>query len=375
MSTNTIVDCNGVGVGGITRMLTEVVRHWPDGERLELVSVPAAWRPPPETAALVEITGRQRGGRSRTIIAATNTLRRVTARAARDGSRQHRVLSMSPSLAIVGSGLPVTTIVHDFAFKLWPHGLPTAVREYRRVSYSTALQRSARLLCVSARTQHDILGLYGVPMTRVQVWHPGSDLSAAKGELPARLAELSQQGRRILLVAGHAAHKGVEIAIEAVSTMPEFALAVLTDGQRIAAFETAARESGAEDRIVFLPRLTDEDYASALAAAAAFVMPSHFEGYGLPAVEALRIGTPTIISPDPALYEATGGAAIRMQTWSVQGLRQAIAEIDRPRTGVPVVGRSWREAVEGLFALLADQPAANAGDLPSASLAHGAGET
>ena len=252
---------------------------------------------------------------------------------------------------MAGSRLPVTTIVHDLAFRLWPHGLPAAVRQYRRVSYAVAIRRSRRLLCVSARTRHDLFGVYGVDYDRSRVWHPGSDLAATPGELPDALARVRRDGGRYLAVTGHAAHKGVELAIEAVSSAPEYVLAVLTGGQPVEQFEALAARCGAPERVVFVPRLSDADYAATVAGAAAFLMPSHFEGYGLPAAEALRLGTPTIISPDPALHEATGAAAIRMESWTAEALRDALAEIGRP-AGAPVAGRSWREATGELFDLL-----------------------
>jgi glycosyltransferase involved in cell wall biosynthesis len=328
------VDCSGVGPGGITRVLTEVVRHWPG--RLELIAPPAGWEPPVDAP----MVARRTGGRARAIAAAARALRQA---------RGSRVLSLSPSLAIrgVSSGRPVTTVVHDLAFRLWPHGLPASVRLYRRVSYATAIRRSDTLVCVSARTQHDLLGVYGVSP---RIWTPGSDLPASPGQVPDQLAA------PYLVIAGHAAHKGVELAVEALADCPGYTLVVLTGGNRIDAFVRAATESSAAERIVFLDRLSDADYRATVGGAAAFLMPSHFEGFGLPAVEALRLGVPTVISPDPALYEATGGAAIRMTSWSGPALAQALAQIDhRPRPAVGR-GRTWPEAVDDLHALVV-QPA------------------
>jgi len=331
------VDCSGVGPGGITRVLTEVVRHWPG--RLELIAPPAGWDPPVD----VPVVARSGGGRARSIAAALRALRHTTG---------GRVLSLSPSLAIRGvrPGRPVTTVVHDLAFRLWPTGLPAAVRQYRRVSYATAIRRSDSLVCVSARTQHDLLGLYGVPAGRTRLWSPGSDLPAEPGAGPAGLAQ------PYLAIAGHAEHKGVELAIEALADHPGYTLAILTGGQRIDRFVRAAAASEAAERIVFLGRLGDADYRATVAGAAAFLMPSHFEGFGLPAVEALRLGVPTVISPDPALHEATGGAAIRMTSWSGTALARALNEIDHGPPPAAAPGRTWQEATEHLYELVVGAP-------------------
>jgi glycosyltransferase involved in cell wall biosynthesis len=316
-----IVDCSGVGAGGITRVLTEVVRHWPGGERLELVAAPADWSVPAEARAEIRVLSRQAAGRERTIAAATATLRRT----------RSQVLSLSPSLAVAGARGPVTTIVHDLAFRLWPHGLSTAQRQYRKASYATALRRSARLIAVSERTRHDVFGLYGL---EAAVWSPGSDL-VAPGELPDGLTG------DYLAVAGHAAHKGVELAVEAARSFPAHKLAVLTGGSDLTWPDPAGRT-------VLLGRLSEAAYAATLAGAAAFLMPSHFEGYGLPAAEALRLGTPTVISPDPALHEATGGAAIRMVTWTAPALVDAIEQALKAPAPTLAPGRTWRAATEDL---------------------------
>ncbi|MFD6562615.1 glycosyltransferase [Micromonospora profundi] len=353
---DTIVDCSGVGPGGITRVLTEVVRHWPAGQRLRLVAVPQTWEVPAGAAAEVAVVSRQAGDRARAVASATTTLRRVTGEARQDPAGT-RVLSLSPSVAMVGSQLPVTTVVHDLAFRLWPHDLSTSVRQYRRASYATAINRSRQLLCVSARTRHDLLGLYGVPENRATVWYPGSDVDVVPGALPPELAARTGGVRQYLLVAGHAAHKGVELAVEALADLPDLVLAVLTGGQRIDGFADAVAASPAADRVVLLDRLSDADYAAAVANAAAFLMPSHFEGYGLPAAEALRLGTPTVISPDPALLEATDGRAERMTTWTAAALVRAVGEaVGGPRPRAGAAGRSWRDATAHLAHLLdADQ--------------------
>jgi glycosyltransferase involved in cell wall biosynthesis len=127
---------------------------------------------------------------------------------------------------------------------------------------------------------------------------------------------------------------------------------VLTGGSQVEQFTAAARRSPAADRIVFLDRLSDSDYAATLAGAAAFLMPSHFEGFGLPAVEALRLGTPTVISPDPALHEATGAAAARMTTWSAAALVEAVTAVTAAPRPVPQASRSWSEATADLVALI-----------------------
>ena len=93
-------------------------------------------------------------------------------------------------------------------------------------------------------------------------------------------------------------------------------------GERIAAL-------GIADRVVLMPWLDDEQFAQSFVSASLIVFPSEFEGFGLPAVEAMRLGIPLVVSADPALGEVTGGHAVIATDLTPLGLaasmRQAVA--------------------------------------------------
>jgi glycosyltransferase involved in cell wall biosynthesis len=73
-----------------------------------------------------------------------------------------------------------------------------------------------------------------------------------------------------------------------------------------------------------LPWLDTPPFRQQFASGGLVVFPSDFEGFGLPAVEAMRLGIPVIVTPDPALLEATAGHAAVIGGWDAEALARAI---------------------------------------------------
>src|SRR5205807_2202539 len=94
--------------------------------------------------------------------------------------------------------------------------------------------------------------------------------------------------------------------------------------QARASAEQLVSKLGLGARVELLPWLSDEAFEGVFAGSSGVLFPSDFEGFGLPAIEALRLGLPLVISPDPALLEVTAGHAVVTDDESPQGLAAAI---------------------------------------------------
>jgi glycosyltransferase involved in cell wall biosynthesis len=104
-----------------------------------------------------------------------------------------------------------------------------------------------------------------------------------------------------------------------------------SDSQHLA-MEVFADLPTAPGRLISIPYgIADEDLAALLCGAAAFCLPSLSEGFGLPAVEAMACGVPTVLSNRGALPEIGGGAAIMVEPTAADiagGLRALLADPD-----------------------------------------------
>lgn len=129
-----------------------------------------------------------------------------------------------------------------------------------------------------------------------------------------------------------------------------------------------ADEAGlGRDRIRALGFLTDTQMAAVIQGAAVFVMPSHAEGFGLPLLEAMSFGTPTVHTALPALVEVADGAGLAVESEPLDSLPARLAEAVRSvlddsalAAELAVRGRdrarafSWRDSAEKTWQLHAD---------------------
>ena len=86
-------------------------------------------------------------------------------------------------------------------------------------------------------------------------------------------------------------------------------------------------ELSLEDRVVFTGYVPDDVLVSLYNGARIFVYPSYYEGFGLPPLEAMACGTPTIVSNTSTLPEIVGSSALQVDPNNVEQLKQAILKI------------------------------------------------
>ncbi len=235
----------------------------------------------------------------------------------------HSTFYALPALGAPGTKRILT--VHD----LIPLTVPGSVG-IKNTAIFRRIYRSARgadaVIVPSARTADDLERLVGVPRGRIRVipmgvgapflgegvntvlserggaCPTGTVLPGARLDLPAgraRLAVIEQlrsEGKRILVYAGgFNATKNVPFLFAALASLPEpdVALCLVGDpGPAAAGLREAAAGHGVADRVRLLGRLDDDELAAAYRAADLFVSASLYEGFGLPALEAMACGCP-----------------------------------------------------------------------------------
>jgi glycosyltransferase involved in cell wall biosynthesis len=180
-----------------------------------------------------------------------------------------------------------------------------------------AARRADRILAISHSAKRDLVGALDCDPDKVTVIHIGVDDRFFRAEGP-RATDL---GRYFLFVGRAARHKNIETLLDALAIVRRRDPAVrvvLVGGQH------PLREGA------IVPGYVDEDRLLALyRGAIAVVMPSFMEGFGLPPLEGMALGTPAITSSAPALVEVTGDAVLHFDANSAGELAEAMERLSR----------------------------------------------
>lgn len=179
---------------------------------------------------------------------------------------------------------------------------------------------------------------------------------------PARLPRT----RALVYMGSFMPYKNVATLASAMRALPDHELHLMS---RISASERdrlTALAPGA--RLVFHDGATDGTYRDVLRGATALVSASRDEGFGIPLVEAMSMGTPVVVSDIPVFREVGGDAATYVAPDDVEGFVRAIRALEEPRRWDEhstaarhrAAGYSWEASARVLLALLAQLAAARA---------------
>jgi glycosyltransferase involved in cell wall biosynthesis len=199
------------------------------------------------------------------------------------------------------------TVVHDLAFERHPHAYSSAERTYLALTTRWAVRRCPLLITVSESTKSDLVALYGVAPQRVRVVPLGGGERITRETAPAsRLAALGLEGTFVLQVGRIEARKNQAAALAAVERLDGVTLAVAgPERDRVLA---ARLRASARCRV--LGRVDQPTLELLYKHARAVVVPSLYEGFGLPVLEAMARGQVVVAAAASSLPEVGGDAAL-----------------------------------------------------------------
>lgn len=183
------------------------------------------------------------------------------------------------------------------------------------------------IICISQATAEHLVAWMPSTRKKVKVIFNGiilgkyTQVNAEKFDTPRpnliSVARLEEQKDQDTLIRAHALYgKGT--------------LRLVGEGRRLADLQALCEAVGVQDRVQFLG--SRDDVPALLAASDIYVQSSHWEGFGLAAVEGMAAGLPTIASDTPGLSEVVGGAGFLFPPGDANALRDILVKLEDPET-------------------------------------------
>jgi len=267
-----------------------------------------------------------------------------------------------------GAGRVIT--VHDLTFLRYPEFLTAESRRYYNGQIAWAVKTADRISADSEATRMDLIDLLGVPPDKVATIHlaanPLYTAHYAAEDVAATLAAYGLLPGFILAVGTLEPRKNIPMLLRAYQRLRrEYDLEVplVLVGSKGWIYEDifrAINQLGLAQMVRHLSGMPDVALAHLYRAAGVLAFPSHYEGFGLPALEAMHAGCPVVASDRGSLPEIIGGAGILLPpddepAWGA-ALARALSD-DATRQALIRSGReqaaqfTWRRTAEATLAL------------------------
>jgi len=191
--------------------------------------------------------------------------------------------------------------IHDLAFIVNPTWFSKSFSALYNFLIPRIAKNSKHIFTVSIASKNEILQLLGIAENKISVVYNGVNFKNYGPKPPL------ESGKYLLSVSSIDPRKNIPFLIEAFSEWNSADYKLLIAGGKSNSF--AIQNINESENIKFLGYVSDEDLVNLYQNAEAFVYPSLYEGFGLPPIEALSLGTKVIISDIPSLREVCGSQA------------------------------------------------------------------
>ncbi|OLC00907.1 MAG: hypothetical protein AUI15_06550 [Actinobacteria bacterium 13_2_20CM_2_66_6] len=265
--------------------------------------------------------------------------------------------------APIWSAAPVVLTVHDICFVTNPEWFSERDLRVLRSNVPRSIRMAAHVITVSADARARIIEAYRLPESRITAIPNGPGLGAQVIDPDDARSEISglglSPGRPYVLTVGNLQPRKNIVrlikAFEQVTAHGHDLDLVIAGPRHYRAEDAVAAAERVQDRVRFTGYLTDRQLAACYRCATAFVFPSLYEGFGLPAIEAMSHGVPSACSNAGALPEVCGDAALLFDPTSVEAMADALTRLlddtglrERLRVAGPVRAAlfSWTKSAE-----------------------------
>ncbi len=256
--------------------------------------------------------------------------------------------------------MPRVVTIHDMVWRQFPETMPRRRLWLERALMGPSVRGADRVICVSRFTASEVSRYYPSALGKCQVIHEAADKNVALDRAPVGLPE-----RYNLFVGTFEPRKNLPRLLRAYARLKDddqVPPLVLVGGAGWGDEDLAGEVAGhgLQGRVELRGHVSDSELQVLYAGAYCLLMPSLYEGFGLPVLEAMQHGVPAIVSSTSSLPEVAGDAGLLVNPYSERELAAAIQRLaHEPELRAELAGRaverathfSWQQAAEETLAL------------------------
>ena len=225
--------------------------------------------------------------------------------------------------------------VHDLAFAVHPELYSWRTKLLYKTIFPWMLRRADRIIADSAQTAGDLMRMAGVAASKIEVVYLGVDPSYL---LPSGTETGSgpwDGGRYVLAVGGISPRKNGRRLLEAFTRWRERGgwrepFRLLVAGKSLDPTFATPGSPDIPAGVVLLNHVDDHTLRGLYANADVLLFPAIYEGFGLPILEAMALGTPVVTSLTGSAPEAAGDAAVMVDPYDVDAIAAGLESALQP---------------------------------------------
>lgn len=199
-----------------------------------------------------------------------------------------------------------------------------------------SIKKAKKVLTISQFSKAEIVKFYKVKPEKIRVVYPGFNKELFHGKIPITKQnqikrKYNVSGSYLLYVGTLQPRKNLTRLIKAFSELNRPRLKLVIGGKRGWFYQQVfdqVKDLKIEDRVIFTGYIPDEDLPGLIKSSRAYVLPSLYEGFGMPPVEAQSVGVPVVVSRVSSLPEVVGDSGIYIEDpYSIPSIKKALEEV------------------------------------------------
>ncbi len=252
-------------------------------------------------------------------------------------------LSHEIPIGIQNTKIKSVVTIHDLIFERYPEQYSKIDVQIYRKKFMYACKHADKIIAISNQTKQDIIEFYKIPESKISICYQScnpSFFNKATAEEKQRVKELYNLPEQFYLYVGSVIErKNLSTICKAIKELNNnIPLIVIGNGDGyMQTVKNYIAANNLQQKIIFLSETdaaknseafkTAKDFPAIYQSALAMIYPSIFEGFGIPVLEAIASGLPTITSNISCLPEAGGDAALYINPLSVEEMKNAMQQI------------------------------------------------